>query len=419
MKLISKTIIYYLLISLPLIVIAGILSYYFIKSELSEGMNESLLAEKIRAEKLITTFKVPQNVYLSSDSLSHIKIANKIDKITMFSNTSLYNQQLQEDIEYRILKTNFQYNNTNYAITISKTTFEDNELLEGLLSAFVLIVCFLVLSFFIVNWFISKTLWQPFYKTLSELNKYDLRKQAQQNFKSSNIKEFNQLNIALNKMKEKIQGDFLQQKEFTENAAHEMQTPVAILKANISLLLQSPHIKEEEMNHLQNMENTLKKLSALNKSLLILTKIENNQFPENLSVNLNETITKMLIQYEDLIVLKKLRLTTKLGIINDVIMNPSLAEILIANLIQNAIRHNIIDGEIIIISTENNISFSNSGEPLRIPKQELFTRFKKNDASQDSLGLGLSIVKSIATMYEIEINYDFNNNMHHFTLKFK
>lgn len=418
MKLISKTILYYLLISIPLLLIAGVFSYFLIKSELRDGTDESLMKEKLNAEKLITSFKEPENFNLSADSLSSIKVIGDIKLHNVFSDTSIYDRTEQEYISYRVLKSNYSFNKNNYLITISKTTVEEDELMEGLLSAFAILVSFLVCAFFIVNWLLSKTLWKPFYKTLVELNNYDIKKHEHHSFEAASTKEFNQLNIALNKMTEKIYSDFLQQKEFTENASHEMQTPLAIVKANISLLMQSPNLKESEMNQLQTVENTIKKLSALNKTLLLLTKIENNQFQENSIVNLKETIAKVFGNYSDLIGAKQIQLEINLESDLKIKANPLLADILVSNLLQNAIRHNHEGGRIIVSLIGNTMQISNSGEPLAINKEELFTRFKKNDASKDSLGLGLSIVKSITDTYNYKIIYNYDNSLHNFTISF-
>lgn len=175
MKLISKTIFYYLLISLPLLLIAGVFSYFLIKSELREGTDESLMKEKANAVKLIRTFKEPRNTFLFSDSLSTIKIGANSKLGDVYCDTSIYDKDEQEFVLYRVLTSYYSSNNTTYVITVSKTTIEEDELMEGLLSAFAVIVGFLILAFFIVNWLLSKTLWKPFYKTVAELKDYDIK----------------------------------------------------------------------------------------------------------------------------------------------------------------------------------------------------------------------------------------------------
>lgn len=418
MRLISKTILYYLLISLPLLIIAGFLSYYLIRSEVRDGTDEMLWKEKLHSEELIKIQPQIKKTYLSSDSLSSIAPTSFHKDEYIYSDTSVFDKTDKEEINFRSLKSYSNINDQTFLIVVAKPTLEEDELLEGLFTAFAIIFGFLMLAFFAVNWLLSKTLWKPFYKTLDSLNKYDLKNYTHANFSASNTKEFGQLNSALNKMTEKIYSDFLQQKEFTENASHEMQTPLAVIKANISLLMQSPNLKEEEMGQLQAIDNTTKKLASLNKALLLLAKIENNQFKENSIVSIKDTTIKVIGHFEDLITAKNISIENKITTDLEVNINPTLADILITNLIQNAIRHNINGGKIIAEIQDNSLVISNTGEPLKINSNELFTRFKKNDASKESLGLGLSIVKSITELYNYSITYIYKNSRHTFTLNF-
>lgn len=418
MKLISKTLLYYLLISLPLLVIAGLLSFFLIKAELRDGTDETLLSERANAEKLIRSVKAPNTIYLSSDSLSNIKLYKDSKLREGFIDTLVFIQEENENISARMLRSYYSLNESDYQITLVKTTMEEDELLEGILATFALIVGFLIVAFVIVNWLLSKTLWKPFYSTLSQLNKYEIKNHEHHHFNSEKTIEFNQLNDALNKMMDKIYSDYVQQKEFTENASHEMQTPLAVVKANLSLLMQSPNLKEDEMNRLQTIENTIKKLSSLNKALILLSKIENNQFDEGETVSLNVTTKRITDNFSEVIQSKNINLNLKLDDDVSVKMNTTLAEILITNLLQNAIRHNKENGEISIELKRNQLIISNTGMPLNIPEEQLFMRFKKNDASKESLGLGLAIVKSICKSNNINIGYSFLNNFHIFTLNF-
>lgn len=418
MKLISKTLLYYLLISLPLLVVAGLLSYFLIKAELRDGTDETLTSEKANAEKLIRSVKASNTIYLSSDSLSNIKLYTGSKLKEGFIDTLVFNQEENENISARMLRSYYFVNESNYQITLVKTTMEQEELLEGILTTFALIVGFLIVAFVIVNWLLSKTIWKPFYRTLSQLNKYEIKNHEHHHFYPEKTIEFNQLNDVLNKMMDKIYSDYVQQKEFTENASHEMQTPLAVVKANLSLLMQSPNLKEDEMNRLQTIENTIKKLTSLNKALILLSKIENNQFDEGETVSLNATTKRITDNFAEVIQSKNINLNLKLDDDVSVKMNSALAEILITNLLQNSIRHNKEDGEISIELKGNHLIISNTGMPLNIPEEQLFMRFKKNDASKESLGLGLAIVKSICKSNNINIGYTFQNNFHIFTLNF-
>ena len=419
MKLISKTLLYYLLISLPLIVVAGIFSYYLIQSELRDGTDESLQKEKIYAEDLIKTFSEPHKLFLSADSLSLIVPVNDKLLLDTYSDVKVYDNTEQEFINYRILKSYFRYHHNTYMITVSKTTLEEDELMEGLFSAFALIIAFLMIGFIIVNWSLSKMLWKPFYKTLDALKTYDIALQEKRQFEIADTLEFNKLNEALTKMTEKIYKDFSQQKEFTENASHEMQTPLAVIKAHLDLLIQSPNLKEDDMNHIQTMENTIKKLTSLNKALILLSKIDNNQFKENGLVNLNQVIEKVAENYADLIQSKKIKFKINKSEELKANINNTLADILVSNLFQNATRHNVTSGEIIVNINHDSLMISNTGEPLTISPDELFVRFKKDDSSKESLGLGLSIIKSILDSYGYSISYNYINQLHVFEVTFK
>jgi signal transduction histidine kinase len=416
MKLISKTLLNFLLISLPLLIIAGFFSYYLIKSELRDGTEEELSKEKVYAEKLIQTFKNPQTVYLTLDSLSSIQPFKGISFKSSYTDTLIFDITENENVGYRKLKSYYSFNGNEYQIILLKTTMQEDELLEGIFSAFTIISLFLMIAFFIVNWLVSKALWKPFYNTLSKLNTYDIKNHEQQQFLKTNTLEFQQLNTALTKMTDKIHIDYLQQKEFTENASHEMQTPLAVIKANLTQLMQSTTLSESDMNNLQTIENTTKKMASLNKALILLSKIENNQFKENELISVNKIINKVINNFADLIEVKNIKLNLNLKDDLQLTINPTLTEILLSNLVQNAIRHNVNGGIINIDLMQNKLIISNSGEALTINSNELFTRFKKNDASKDSLGLGLAIVKSICNIYQLNIDYSYSNQLHTFTL---
>ena len=418
MKLLNKTILYYFIVSFPLLIIAGLLSYYVIKSELKDATDETLLYEKTQAEKLIKNGGNSKSWFLSGDSLSVIKPTETKNQITIYSDTLIYNSLEEEYVKYRKLSSIYKNEIDTYEIIICKTTIEEEELLEGLLSSFALIIIFLLMAFFIANWLINKTLWKPFYTTLLALNHYDVKKHATQVFPKTKVQEFNELNNALDKMTHKIHTDYKQQKEFIENASHEMQTPLAIIKANTALLMQSPRLNEEDLNQLISIENTLKKSSALNKALLLLTKIDNHQFTETSSMMINDVFKKIIKQFSDLIELKNISINVNQTNHANVIMNATLADILITNLIQNAIRHNHQGGIINIDILEHYFIISNTGNALNINENELFTRFKKNDQSKDSLGLGLSIVKSIIDLHQFNIQYQYLHQLHSFKITF-
>lgn len=418
MRLITKTIFYYLIVTIPLLVLAGFFGYSWIKKEVQDSTDEYLWKEKLNAEKIIRSYSVPDIIYLSTDSLSKVIPVSEKETGFSYGETEIYDEFEGEVLDFRVLKSYYQFKNQNYQIMVCKSALEDDDLIESLLKTFGLIIGSLVVVFFVLSWLLSKTLWRPFYKTVDILNQFDIKKHTALKFNASNVKEFKQLNEALNKMTDKIYSDYVQQKEFTENASHEMQTPLAVIKANLNLLMQSSNLREEEMKQIETIDNTVRKLSSLNKALLLLSKIENDQFSEKASIHLNEVIHKTLMNYQELAETKSLEIKTVLHEDIFVSMNPALADILIGNLIQNAIRHNEENGKLDIELNKDNLIISNSGAPLKIDPKDLFVRFKKNDASKDSLGLGLSIAQSITNLYGFTIDYQYKGNIQYFCLKF-
>ncbi|MBI3519869.1 MAG: HAMP domain-containing histidine kinase [Bacteroidetes bacterium] len=419
MKLINKTIGYYFLICIPLLLLASINSYYFIKGEIEEVSDEILGQDIMHAQSIIQTMDSPKNMKLGFDGLSSIVLTTPHKDAFINSDTSIYNSYEEEFEVYRMAKHFYNNRGQTYLITVLKPTMEHEELMEGLFSSFLVILMFLIIAFLIVNWLLSKTLWKPFYKTLHQLSDYDIKNHSMARFEHSSTKEFEQLNDALTLMTNKIYADYIQQKEFTENASHEMQTPLAVIKANIGLLMQSSNLKEEEMNQIQAIDNTVKKLSSLNKALLLLSKIENKQFTEEALVSIAETTKKVMANYQHLLDSKHISVEMNIETDIKIRCNPILTDILITNLVQNAIRHNQENGSVRIEIRLNSLTITNTGEPLKVATEDLFCRFRKNDASKESLGLGLSIVKSICESYGYNIHYTFTNHRHVFSLNFQ
>ena len=205
--------------------------------------------------------------------------------------------------------------------------------------------------------------------------------------------------------------DYEEIKSFTENASHEIQTPLSIIKSRLELLSQSD-LSEDQMNTIQSVYEATNRLSKLNQSLILLTKIDNQQFSESEEVNMSILINKHLSNYEELISAKLITIKKNIRDNVKININETLAEILVSNLITNAIKHNIDKGVIEIILTGHQISISNTGIPLQSESSELFERFKKDKVSSESLGLGLSIVKKICERYGFTVTYHYSDLLH-------
>lgn len=418
MKLINKAILQYLLVSVPLIICAIIISFVLIRKELRDGADETLLDEKIKAELILPRLKTRETVYLSADSIARIESVTFHADTIIYQDTAIFNLHENELIAARQLKAFVNTNGQTHLISLYKSQLEEDELLEAITITIGLIFLFLMIAFLTVTLLLSEKNWKSFYSTLGQLKQYDLSKPETIQLDKSKIKEFEELNAVLSSLLAKLHKDFRNQKEFTENASHELQTPLAIIKANINLLIQSSNLGEDDMEQIQAIENTVQRISSLNKTLLLLSKIENQQFIEKTDVDITNIIENLLSRFAHQLNAKHLEVYKQLSESTIVEINKELAEILISNLIQNAIKHNVKGGEIHIKCGVNFMEISNSGLQQPLAEHLLFRRFYKGSISSDSNGLGLAIVKSIVDISNITIQYYFTAEKHTFQLLF-
>lgn len=415
MKLLNKTSIYYLLFALPAFAVCSFVLYNLVASEIQDNLDESLWKERIKVEQKL---KAGKTIDGFDDAISLTPtVLEYNDGAATISDANMYDSIEEELLPYRVLQTVVSDGKSNYLFTIRKSTMESEDLIESIIYPVILLLIILLLGFFFINWYVSKKLWKPFYKTLEQLNEYKISEKTQQ-FTSTNIQEFSELNKALSAMTEKMHTDFINQKQFIENASHEIQTPLAVIKAKIEILIQSKNLNENDMQVIQSVYNASNKLSSLNKALLLLSKIENNQFKETETIEFTLLIDKTLEHFEDLAGLKNIQIEKNYVSSPSIKMNPILTDILISNLFQNAIRHNVLNGHIKIDLSNNSLSISNTSESTIENTVELFNRFHKNEASAESIGLGLAIVKEICDNYSISIDYRCENKYHTIKLNF-
>ncbi|HVA97986.1 MAG TPA: HAMP domain-containing sensor histidine kinase, partial [Bacteroidia bacterium] len=301
--------------------------------------------------------------------------------------------------------------------TISKSLLETNDFVIDISAIVASIALFLLIALFFLNRWISKKIWAPFNNTLNELQNFDINTFKELYFGKTDIFEFNELNNAVKKMTAKIFSDYLNLKEFTENASHEIQTPLAIISAKLEMLIQSGSLSREQSDQIQGAYEATIRLSKLNQGLILLTRIENRQYPINEKVFFKKNIEDRLVILKDFIEKRTLSITFNAEKEVVLMMNPELASILINNLIGNAIKHNIDGGEIIIELSEKKLSVCNSGDVMTIDTERIFERFQKSKNS-DSMGLGLAIAKKIAELYQYKISYSYINAMHCITVDF-
>jgi signal transduction histidine kinase len=418
MKLTAKSSIYYLVYTLFIFTIGTILFYFLIKNVLYNGIDEALSQEKnqvIQNLKYEKDFKEIHN----NDFIDIVEVGSENSEYEKFFITTIYNSTKKKNIEYRELKSVYIRGKSYYEIRIRQPLTEAESLINSILPIEVILFLGLIVGVLLINRFISDKIWQPFYVLMDRLKNYDLVNVKIIPYHKYTVDEFDELSEIVEKMTTRIYKDFNSQKEFNENSSHELQTPLAIIRNKLELLIQSKNLKAEEMALIGSVFHTINRLTQLNKGLILLSKIENNQYSELSRINIGQLIETLLVNFEELI--DERNITIKLAILKVVIIpaNQILVETLFYNLISNAIKHNLDDGGTISITVSKNIlEISNTGNELPVASERMFERFLKSSSSELSVGLGLSIVKKICDLYKFTVTYTCINRIHTIRIEF-
>ncbi|MGE5395601.1 MAG: sensor histidine kinase [Candidatus Saccharibacteria bacterium] len=416
MKLQSKINNRFLALTFVVFSVAGVLFYFVLEWVVDQNIYEMLKSRK--AYILLHLQKNPQSID-SLESFDHsvfIKRVGKIDEYQYFVDTMAYDQQEKELIPYRKLIFSVHSGENYYNVVLLQSLFESEDLQMAIFSFMALLFCLVLLALFFLNRWLSSKIWTPFFQSLSVLNAWKMSENKTFNFDQTGIYEFDQLNETLEKMMHKIQTDFINMKEFTENASHEIQTPLSIIKSKLELVLHDQTLNDQQYSRVHAAFESAIRLSKLNEALLLLSKIENKQFIQLSEIDLCQVIQSKVDYLEELFALKQIEVAVHLVEKVILTMNPILAEILINNLLSNALRHNIEKGKIIISSENQQIIISNSGEHKAMDVTRLFHRFAKQVTSSESNGLGLAIANEICKNYHLQLNYSYSNEMHHMTI---
>lgn len=323
-----------------------------------------------------------------------------------------------EDVDrFRGLSRVIEINGQNYLLTVETNVEETEETVVAIAILTFLFFLILVVGFLILNRRLSVKLWQPFRNTLASLKTFNLNTQSNILFKKSNILEFEELNVALNKLIEHTVSVYNSQKEFTENASHELQTPLAIIKNKLDILLQKEALTDRQYQLIEDINKALTRVSRINKNLLLLAKIENHQFNDSETINLSELTPECIEQLQEHFANKDLNLKSSIDEDCVVTGNRILIEILINNLLLNSIRHNLLKGTVEVKLSKSGFIISNSGRTA-LEQEQLFKRFKKTSDESSGSGLGLAIVEQICKRHQWEIVYEFQQETHIFKISF-
>lgn len=420
MKLIERTSRTYLWLSIIIFIVSAGMLIFVLTIVMNNRLDNQLRYNKEVIVKAIK-YDYPHIIFEEPRKLNEAEL-KKFPKDTIIYKDTLILRAIEgegvdEFEKYRQLTAYETLHDKRWKIVTRNSLVRNQDFIWVIVLSSFIIIILLLIGLWILNTRISKKLWQPFYTNINRLKNFSVQDQKPIELENSDIDEFKELNNSIQNLTQKLQSDFSNLKEFSENASHEMQTPLAIMQSKIELLLQSENINKEQSEQLQSIYQAGKRLSKLNKTLLLLAKVENQQFSTKEEVSFKDLIEKQLENYEDFILNKNISLNKKLsGHITST--NTILADTLISNLLSNAIKHNIENGTISIVYSENQLIFSNTGESLKGNPEDLFNRFKKQSTRKDSLGLGLAIIKQICDVNQWHLSYFYEDKQHTLSVTF-
>ncbi len=419
MRLLKRTVKNYVLFSALLLLVCTPLYYLTIRQLFINEMEEELFhhknnfietAARLETEKEIQLYQLINEEFILTES-AQWPIADSLYTYSQYD--SLEN----ESIPFRALRTSVTIQNKHYQLVIRESIVGNTKLVAAIVSVQAGLLILLLIGLVLINRKLSKDIWGPFYIILEKLKQYQIDKDLSIELPKSSTVEFRDLSEALVQLVNKSRDAYLNQKEFTENASHELQTPIAIFRSKLELLMQGKDITHDQADLISSLLNATDRIARLNKNLLLLSKIENRQFIATLEVSVNTSLYQSLELYGQLAKDKELEINVDTNSELLVKTNPILLDILLNNLISNAIRHTREKNQITIRIDKRSLQVSNPGNPLKNP-EKIFQRFNRESRNSQGSGLGLAILKMICEIEQFEVSYNYTQNQHQFIISF-
>lgn len=412
MKLLQQTMLYNIAITVLLLLISGIVMYNVLKHEIIDEMKEQLELQVSDINQYIergNTIHYPQ--------VTVEKIHADIPPSSVFRDTIVYDslQNIKEDYYY--LVSTGKNTTGNYRVKVMTTYIGWREYSSTIFTLLFFTAVLLTVVSLLSNHFLNKRIWAPFFNNLEQLKKFSVSAVSPVRFQDSRIVEFKEMRRSLQDLADRSRKEYKALREFTENASHEIQTPLGIIQSKLDRITQSD-ISEEVSESVVQAKSGVQRLKKINKGLLLLAKLDNNAFPEKSDLYIDRIAQQQFEVLEELFSSKGIITETDFQPLK-VYANPHLAEILVTNLLSNAIRYTQPGNKVICSTRSDFLSIINPGPPLDFPVEFLFQRFRKSTQHVESTGLGLSIVSQVCQLNGWEISYDYQDGEHVFVVQFQ
>lgn len=398
--------------AVTLLFLVGIVcSYFLIRHTLQVQLDDILLRSKSRIVNYVRqNNRLPETTVFNDQLVLFRPMSSVVD--STFTDTALFiPEQHKQHLSRKLSFTVFVDGHPWEAIV--------SQPLEGIRHLTILIAWIAVVMisatlilFLLINSQLLTHIWNPFYRSLELIQDFKVDESVPPPFPDTKIDEFRLMNAHFAKAAENASRDYRNLKEFSENASHELQTPLAIIRSNLDLLAQEG-MTERQSVLLQGVYASVRKMSRLQESLLLLTKIDNRQFTGVDNIRIDVLIRDKVFYLQELLHARNLTCSLDLAEAS-VPANRELLDILLNNFFSNAIRHNVPGGNIFVSLSGNAFTISNTGSSGALDSKRIFRRFYKSLGQTDNIGLGLSIIKQICESNAMAVEYAFVSGMHSF-----
>ncbi|UBM61960.1 HAMP domain-containing histidine kinase [Candidatus Sulfidibacterium hydrothermale] len=417
MKLLTKTTLYFVTVSLVVFFAGGVGLYKIMQNLVEREVDADLYSRIHYLFDNIRQLDSLQNVaFIATEPIDIEKVKKPAPTTYRLQDTVLYNKNIKAYMPYRQLSTVVKSGKNYYRIRIYKSLITSNYLIEKIaLIITLMLILFLILAYFL-NRYIFGKVWADFFDTLHIMQSFRLDNPHSETFQTSEIIEFNQLNRELERMTEKIIRDYEAVKEFTGNLSHEVQTPLSVIKNKTELLFQES-LNEKQYELAGSIYSAVIRLSGIVRSLGLIARIEKNQFVDKTAIDFKALIQKQVDDFQPLMDSRRVKPEVHFDGSPKVVMDKDLADILVRNLVKNAVKHNVENGFVRIWLTEKKFVIENSGQDPGMPTEELFEQFSRA-SDQGFMGIGLAIVKKIIEHYHWSIQYHFKDEVHRIVVNF-
>ena len=393
--------------------------YFAIVDEINDEIDDSLedyseliIIRSLAGKELPSSDSGSNNQYfLREVSEAYVRTRERI----RYQDTMVYIAEKKETEPARILTTIFRNDaGQYYELSVSTPTIEKQDLRESIFYLLIGLFVILLVTILIINIWVFYRSMKPFYVLLHWLGDYRLGQTHKPLYNPTHTSEFQKLNDTVVRFAQHSEEVFQQQKLFIGNASHEIQTPLAVCRNRLEILMEDETLTEQQLGEIIKTYETLEYVSKLNKSLLLLSKIDNHQYSETSKVCLNDILHSLIPDFVEVYAFKEVSLSLEENARLCADMNEVLATVLMTNLLKNAFVHNVEDGSIRITINKESICFSNTGTLVALDEKRVFERFYQGNKKEGSTGLGLAIANAVCRQFKLELKYVFKDGMHQF-----